>query len=66
MMDLRIFEPYFINYLTIVEYQKNTQSLSINDILKSYTKSMKKKQSSRLFFKVNLNDSVVSFQMLNL
>ena len=59
MMDLKIFEPYFINHTTILEYQQKMQYFSINDILNKCTKNFDKKGTTRLFFKVYLNDNSV-------
>lgn len=36
IMDLKIFDPYFINYRTILEYKEMSTSLSINDIIKHF------------------------------
>ena len=33
MMDMKVFEPYFINHQTILEYQEKVMSLSIRDII---------------------------------
>lgn len=59
MMDLKIFEPYFYNHRTMLEYHQKTQYSSINDILKKCTKNFDKKSTTRLFFKVYLNDNIV-------
>lgn len=59
MMDLKVFEPYFINNMTIKEYEEKSLSLSILDILKKFAKSTENKTSMRLFFKVNLKDNAL-------
>ena len=64
MMNLKIYQPYFISHATIIQYeqemrynlQTKPQKYSISDILDSYF--MKNQTSSRLFFKVNLNEDL--------
>ena len=64
MMDLRIFEPYFINHQTIIEYKERSIALSISDILQRNAKNTSEtKRHSRLFFKVNMNDSLLVYLM---
>lgn len=57
MMNLKVYQPYFISHSTIIEYQKyydnivdKGEKLSLIDILERHLLS--KKQMSRLFFKV--------------
>ena len=57
MMDLKIFEPYFINNRTIIEYQQKCLPFSIRDILLEHARKSKNKGPYRLFFKVNQNQS---------
>ena len=64
MLNLKIYQPYFISHATIIQYeqemrynmQTKPQKYSITDILDSYF--MKRQTSSRLFFKVNLNEDL--------
>jgi hypothetical protein len=64
MLSLKIYQPYFISHATIIQYeqemrynmQTKPQKYSITDILDSYF--MKNQSSSRLFFKVNLNEDL--------
>ena len=60
MMDLKIFQPYFINHRTIIEYQEKRLPFSIRDIVHEHAKKSKNTKPYRLFFKVNKNNSIIT------
>ena len=66
MLELKIYQPYFISNETIIQYQAKKvgvpQKLSILDILEAHF--LQKRAKSRLYFKVDLTEDVEKSQNL--
>lgn len=60
LLEMKIYQPYFISNSTIIQFEKNRtlnifpEKLSIIEILESYY--LENKGKSNLYFKVNLGD----------
>lgn len=58
ILELKIYQPYFISNSTILEYQNKNKNeaekLSIMDILETHF--LREQRACKLFFKVNLSE----------